>query len=73
MKPEPFVTSKNVKNKARTVKAEPLPPGFKSLFDFEEERRKIAARVFGKLLESEVHNLKEMFVLWQGKGRKNTP
>jgi hypothetical protein len=49
------------------------PEGFKSLYDYEEERRRMASKVFQKMLEAEVHNLKDMFLLWYGKGKKMTP
>jgi hypothetical protein len=49
------------------------PEGFKSLYDYEEERRRMASKVFQKMLEAEVQNLKDMFLLWYGKGKKMTP
>ena len=33
----------------------------------------MATKVFEKMVESEVHNLKDMFLLWYGKSRKITP
>lgn len=62
------------RGKGKDAKAAIKPPeGFKNLYDYEEERRKIAGKVFEKMLEAEVHNVKDMFMLWYGKAKKVTP
>jgi hypothetical protein len=33
----------------------------------------MAEKVFQKLMESDVHNIKDMFLLWYGKSKKTTP
>lgn len=48
------------------------PEGFKNLYDYEEERRRMAGKVFQKMLEAEVHSLKDMFLLWYGKSKRVT-
>jgi hypothetical protein len=54
-------------------KNQDAPAGFKNLYDYEEEKRISANKIFQKLLEADVHNLKDMFMLWVGKNRKFTP
>ena len=74
----PFITSTNMKPR-KTKKNEgviapvEVPAGFSNLYDYEEEKRVIAGKLFQKMLESEVQNLKDMFMLWTGKGKKMTP
>jgi hypothetical protein len=71
---EPFVTTVNAKKGKGAAKTATKPPdGFKNLFDYEEERRRMAGKVFQKILEAEVHNVKDMFLLWYGKSKKVTP
>ena len=77
---KPFITSKNMKHRKTRNDPAPVaasipsfPQGFDSLYDYEEERRKIADKLFQKLLDSNVQNLKEIFALWIGKNRKLTP
>lgn len=46
------------------------PAGFNSLYEYEEEKRVVAEKFFSRLMENEVHNLKDMFLLWSGKAKK---
>lgn len=71
---EPFVTTINPKRGKGGKKVDSKPPdGFKNLYDYEEEKRKMAVKIFQKMLEADVHSLKEMFLLWYGKSKKVTP
>ena len=78
-RPEPFVTSSNMKprktkkNIGGAPKTASIPEGYSCLFDYEEEKRKIANKVFDAMIESNVQNLKDIFMLWTGKNRKLTP
>lgn len=51
---EPFVTTVNLKKsgKGAVKKVVPtkIPEGFKNLYDYEEERRKMATKVFQKMM-----------------------
>ena len=47
-----------------------LPEGYKSLFEYELDRKKTANTVFQRLLESEIDNIKEIYVLWNKDGKK---
>ncbi len=70
---EPFVTTINPKKGKGGKKVDSTPPeGFKNLYDYEEAKRKMAVKVFQKMLEADVHSLKEMFLLWYGKSKKVT-
>ena len=64
---------KTKKDNNPAPKASPFPSGFNSLYDYEEERRKIANKLFQKMLEGNVQNLKDMFLLWTGKNKKWSP
>jgi hypothetical protein len=73
---KPFVTSSHLQPRKKDQlpsKAESVPAGFKNLYDYEEERRRAAGRLFQKMEESDVHNLRDMFLLWTGKNRKLSP
>ena len=77
--PEPFVTSTNMKhrktkkNNVPPSKTISIPEGYSCLFDYEEEKRKIASKLFDAMIESNVQNLKDIFMLWIGKNRKLSP
>lgn len=71
---KPFITSKVVKGKGLQARAEvPLPLGYASLFEYEEDRRVTAVKVFSKLMENQIQNIKEMYFLWSSKGKKSSP
>lgn len=74
-KPTPFITSKVVRPKTTVYKKETIeiPVGYSNLFQYEEDKRKIATKIFHKLLDMDIQNIKDMFSLWYGKGRKVTP
>lgn len=71
---EPIITSVNMKPRKAKHQAEvsPLeaPAGFSSLYEYEEEKRVVAEKFFSRLMENEVHSLKDMFLLWSGKAKK---
>ena len=50
-----------------------LPSGFKNLYDYEEERRRTAKKLFQKMLEADIRSLKDVFLLWSGKAKKHNP
>lgn len=65
----PFITSKVSKStrknlNARNISSIKAPDGYHSLFEYELDKKNIADKVYQKLVEAEVENVKDLFNLW---------
>lgn len=71
--PKPFMTTKLVK-KGKDPALPQIPKGYKSLFEYELDKRVTAERIFDRLLECEIGNLLDIFTMWKKDlNRKNNP
>ena len=71
----PFITSKIVRKNQPIPSAnssqQKAPAGYSNLFEFEADKANTANKLFQKMLEAEIDNVKDLFQMWNKDARRN--
>lgn len=63
---KPFVTSSQLKPSLNynVDNSSQIPVGYLNLYEYEEDKRRTAKKLFTKLLNADVRNLRDFYLIW---------